>query len=318
VSPVASILVVTYRCRDAARECLASIYADSTAPPFELIVVDNASGDGTVEMVESEFPQATLRALPDNVGFAAGVNRAAELARGEYVVLLNPDTVVHPGWLEHLVAFAREHPEYGFVGGRTLDPDGTVNPGSCWGKPTLWSTLCFATMLSTAFRRSAIFDPESLGGWQRDSVREVDIVTGCLLLASRRLWEELGGFDERYFMYGEDVDLALRAAEIGKRHAITPEAVVTHAIGVSSSTRPDKLVLLLRGKSTLFRRHWPPVKRELGIGLLLAGVGVRALAAATLRRGDSSGLGASGWRPVWRERRSWLPGYPDRVADSHP
>ena len=297
-----SVLIVTYRCRDAARACLASLERHAPALEHEVIVLDNDSGDGTAEMVRDEFPRMPLLALDENLGFAAGVNRAAEDARGEYLLLLNPDTEVHEGALDALVRFAREQPEHGLVGGRTLDPDGTVNPGSCWNQPSLWSLFCFASMLSTAFKGSRLFDPEAIGGWQRDSVREVGLVTGCLLLAPRALWEELGGFDTRFFMYGEDADLGLRAWKLGYRPAITPDAVITHEIGVSSSSRPDKLVLLFRGKVTLLRKHWSPRRRRLGLALLRAGVGLRAL------------LGSSAWREVWAQRAAWRDGYADSAG----
>jgi GT2 family glycosyltransferase len=297
-----SVLIVTYRCRDAARACLASLEEHAPGLEHEVIVLDNDSGDGTAEMVRDEFPHVRLLALDENLGFAAGVNRAAEEARGEYLLLLNPDTEVHAGALDALVRFARERPEHGLVGGRTLDPDGTVNPGSCWNQASLWSLFCFASMLSTAFKGSRLFDPEAIGGWQRDTVREVGLVTGCLLLAPRGLWEELGGFDTRFFMYGEDADLGLRAWKLGYRPAITPDAVITHEIGVSSSSRPDKLVLLFRGKVTLLRKHWSPGRRRVGLALLRAGVGLRAL------------LGSSAWREVWAQRAAWRDGYADPVG----
>ena len=312
-APDVSILIVTYKCRDEARDCLASIYGQEHGVSFETLVLDNDSGDGTVEMVRSEFPQATLVALDENIGFAAGMNRLAESARGEFVLLLNPDTVVRAGALASLVAFARAEPKHGLYGGRTVNPDGTPHPASCWGKPTLWSLTCFATMLSTAFKGSALFDPESLGGWQRDSVREVDIVTGCLLLAPRALWQELEGFDARFFMYGEDADLSFRARALGYRPAITPEAVVTHEIGVSSATREDKLLLLFRGKATLLRKHWRGLRLRAGLFLLSAGVGVRSLLAVLGRRTDPR---AAAWRQVWRERRGWLAGYRDPAGET--
>jgi GT2 family glycosyltransferase len=302
LTPDVSILVVTYRCRDEVLECLASIRTSTQRVRYEVIVVDNASGDGTVQAIAAAFPEVRLVELAENVGFAAGVNRAAREATGEFLLLLNPDSVVHEGAVDRLTLFAREHPEHGLYGGRTLWPDGSVCPGSCWGRPTLWSLFCFATLLSTAFRGSRLFDPESLGGWERDCVREVDIVTGCLLLAPRAVWNDLGGFDTRFFMYGEDADLSLRAARAGLRPVVVPDAVTTHEVGVSSSTRADKLVLLYTGKATLIRKHWPPGKRELGLGLLWLGVGLRAL----LDR--AAGAGTS-WRPVWGERRSWLQGY---------
>ena len=274
-----------------------------------MVVVDNASGDGTAEMIRDEFPAVRLVALERNLGFAGGVNLAAESAEGEHVLLLNPDTVVHEGAVANLVAFARANPQHGLYGGRTLWPDGRVCAGSCWGQPSLWSLFCFATMLSSVFKGSRLFDPESLGGWERDSVREVGIVTGCLLLAPRAVWRRLGGFDERFFMYGEDADLSLRAWRAGHRPAITPDSVITHEVGVSSESRPDKLILLMRGKATLLRKHWSPLRRRLGIGFLLAGVAVRGLAPTALR--GRHGGQPSAWREVWRRRRDWVDGYPE-------
>jgi N-acetylglucosaminyl-diphospho-decaprenol L-rhamnosyltransferase len=311
VSPDVSILIVTYRCRDAARACLASL-RETVALSHDVVVLDNASGDGTVELVREEFPGVRLIASEENLGFALGCNRAAAEARGEYLLLLNPDTVAHEGAVENLVAFARAHPEHGLYGGRTLDPDGSVNPGSCWGAPTLWSLFCFATLLTSAFKRTRLFDPESLGGWKRDTVREVDIVTGCLLLAPRTLWQELGGFDPRFFMYGEDADLSLRAAALGYRPAITPDAVVTHEIGVSSAAREDKLLLLFRGKATLLRKHWHGLRLRLGLGLLAGGLGLRSL----LSRGR--GGQPSPWTQVWRSRDDWLAGYPEPESPPSP
>ena len=301
-----SALIVTYHCREAARACLESLYEHAGDVALEVIVIDNASGDGTVEMVREEFSQARLLALAENVGFARAVNVAAEEARGEHLLLLNPDTEVHEGMLAAFLAFGGGLPEPAICGGRTLRPDGSLDPGSCWGAPTLWSLFCFATALSSAFKGTRIFDPESLGGWKRDSVRDVDIVTGCLLFVPKELWRDLGGFDPRFFVYGEDADLALRAAAAGVRRVITPDAVVTHEVGVSSATRPDKLILLFRGKVTLLRKHWGPVKSRLGVALVAGGVGLRAVQARLLGRGGGV---ASGWPALWRARSEWLPGF---------
>jgi N-acetylglucosaminyl-diphospho-decaprenol L-rhamnosyltransferase len=304
-----SVLIVTYRCRDEARACLRSLEETTQGLDAEVVVVDNASGDGTAEMVRDEFPAVRLLALDENLGFAAGVNLAADAAEGEFLLLLNPDTEVHEGAVERIVEFARAHPQHGLYGGRTLWPDGRVCAGSCWGQPSLWSLVCFATMLSSVFKGSRLFDPESLGGWERDSVREVGIVTGCLLLAPRTVWERLGGFDTRFFMYGEDADLSMRAWAAGYRPAITPDCVITHEVGVSSESRPDKLILLMRGKTTLVHKHWRGLRRALGLRLLLAGVAVRAFAPSALR--GRHGGRPDAWREVWRQRRAWADGYPE-------
>ena len=308
-----SVLIVTYECREAVRECLMSVYSRTNGVAFEVVVVDNASDDGTADMVRTGFPQARLIELEENVGFAAGANLAAEAASGEYLLLLNPDTVVHEGAVRNLVAFARRRPEHGLYGGRTLRPDGTLDPGSCYAQPTLWSLFCFATMLTVAFKGSPIFDPELLGRWQRDSVREVGIITGCLLLAPRGVWQRLGGFDRRFFMYAEDADLTLRAIHAGYRPAFTPDAEITHAVG-ASATQPDRLILLLQGKVTLLRKHWRSPRREAGIACLFLGAGSRALVARVLARRASARLEA--WRDVWRARRTWRRGYPDASSST--
>jgi GT2 family glycosyltransferase len=293
------VLIVAYECRDELAACLRSIDRAKGNLAIEVVVTDNASTDGTVELLRTEFPDVRLVALPENVGFAQGVNRAAAVASGEYLLLLNPDTVVHDdGGLERLVAFARENPQYGLYGGRTLWPDGTLCPGSVWGAPSLWSHACFAFLLSSAFKGSRVFDPDSLGRWQRDSVRRVGVVTGCLLLVARDDWDALGGFDERFFMYGEDVDLSLRAAQAGRPPVLVPTIEITHTVGVSSESRPGRKTLVMKGKATVARKHSRPVGRALALGLLRTGVGIRAL------------LRIDPWPEVWRTRPDWVAGYP--------
>lgn len=303
-----SIVVVTYRCREDARECLRSLYQQIQGVTFEVIVLDNASGDGTIEMVRAEFPDARLVELEENIGFARGVNRAAAMAQGENILLLNPDAVVHPGAGEQLVIFARTHPEHGLYAGRNLNSDGTVFTSSVRGRPSLWGLFCFATMLSTVFPRTRLFDPESLGRWPRDTVREVGSAIGSFLLVPRAVWQALGGFDTRFFMYGEDVDLSLRAAAAGWRPVFVPDAVVTHKRGSSSDSQLERMALVYQGKATLLRKHWPAGKRQLGLALLWLGVGLRASLAKISRRDPETEGGL--WRGVWRARRIWIQGYP--------
>ena len=257
-------------------------------------------------MVRSEFLQARLLALDENVGFAAGVNRAAEDAEGSTCSCSTPTRSCTRAPSRTLLDFARRHPEHGLYGGRTLRPNGTVDPGSCWGCPRSGASPA-SRPCSTWPSGARVFDPESLGGWQRDSVREVGVVTGCLLLVPTGLWREPAS-TLRFFMYGEDADLSIRASRLGLRPAITPDAVVTHEVGVSSSARPDKLLLLFSGKATLLRKHWRSPKRELGLGLLLAGVGLRAPWPGSR---DARARTAPGWRCGARWR--WLPGYDQQL-----
>jgi N-acetylglucosaminyl-diphospho-decaprenol L-rhamnosyltransferase len=293
-----SVLIVTYRNPDLTRDCLASVFAQIRDVSFEVVVVDNASGDGTAEMIEREFPAVRLIRSEVNLGFGRANNVAATAARGEHLLLLNPDTVVLDRAPERLLAFARGEPAPGVYGGRTLSPSGELDPRSCWGRQTLWSAFCFATGLSTAFSGHRLLDPESLGRWQRDSVRDVGVVTGCLLLVPRSLWVRLGGFDERFFMYGEDADLAARARALGCPVRITPDATIVHVVGASSDSG-EKMSMIMKARATIVRKHWRRAARPAGLALLLAGVLLRA---AGRRRGM--------WATVWRARRDWIRGYP--------
>lgn len=315
--PEVSVLLIGYKTRDELGRCLPSLFAGSAGVDLEVVLVDNASDDGTAEFVREDFPQVRLVVLDDNVGFARGVNLAAGEATGEYLMLLNPDTEVRPGAVAALLAFARANPQAGLVGGRTLTDDGRTEPSCCWGRPTLWSTFCFASGLSTAFRGRRFVDPEAIPGWDRDSVREVGVVTGCLLLVSARTWQELGGFDPRFFMYGEDTDLSLRAWEAGYRPAITPAAEIVHTVGASSSVPTNRRVMIMRGKVTVFEKHWSPAGARLGIGLLEAGVGLRAALGLVAKRvrGRISPDQES-WIGSWNRRREWLGGYPPYDARS--
>jgi N-acetylglucosaminyl-diphospho-decaprenol L-rhamnosyltransferase len=304
MSAEVAIVIVSYNTRERTLDCVRSVLAHPPAPATEIVVVDNDSADGSADALELEFPGVTVFRSGDNLGFARAVNLGARASSAEYLLLLNPDTVVLPGALAALLAFAREHPEHGVYGGRTLREDGELDPSSCWGAPTLWSLTCFALGLSTAFAGSPVFDPESLGRWQRDTVREVPVVTGCLLLVSRVDFFSIGGMDERFFLYGEDAEFSLRAARAGMRPVIVPEAAIVHAVGASTGARGRKMTMVLAGKVTLLRSAWSPLRARVGVGLLAGGVLLRAALETLTRRGDRM------WMHAWRHRNDWLPGYP--------
>jgi len=300
--PDISVVIVSYRVPDLLRACLASVQRESIGCSYEIIVVENASGDGSAELVRDEFPDVRLIALDRNIGFAAGSNLGARAATGEYVLMLNPDTELVGDTLTALLRYARSHPEAGLVGGRTLNAEGELDPGSCWGAQSLWSLVCFASGLSTLLKGSRTFNPESLNGWRRDTPRQVDIVTGCLCLAPVTVWHALGGFDEAFFMYGEDADLAARARKRGYHPAITPDAVIVHYVG-QSSLSVEKREMTLRCRVALARKHFTPRRASVAVVLLQAGTGLRALGASAARSKGST------WPAVWRRRRDWRGGY---------
>ena len=297
------VIVVNYNTRERTLECLRSVVGQQI-PGVGLIVVDNGSTDGSAEAFAAAHPEAQVIDAGENLGFARGVNRAVAASTAEYVLLLNPDATVFPGSLEALIDFAQEHPEHGLYGGRTVREDGSLDPSSCWGAPTPWSLLCFATGLSTVFKRSALFDPESLGRWQRDTVREVPVITGCLLLVPRTQWDAIGGMDERFFLYGEDAEFSARARAHGLRPVIVPSAVIQHDVGGSTSSTGRKMAMVMAGKATYVNLVWPRVLALAGILLLQAGAAVRGFLEWVTRAKRRT------WRDVFYHRRAWRRGYP--------
>lgn len=308
--PDASVVIVSYNTRDLTLQCLAALAGSRTgAVDHEVIVVDNGSVDGSADAVAGQFPWVRLIRLAENVGWGRAVNRAAEVCAGRYLLLLNPDTKPIGDVVADLVGFARAHPEHRLYTGRTLTVDGTDDGYSCWGLPSLWSQVCFATGLSAVFRGRSWANPEGLPGYDRRTVREVPAVSGCLMLVERDFFAELNGFDPAYFLYSEDIDLSVRARARGARPVVYPGAAVVHVVGASSGSQSQR-AKILRGKVTYLRRQWPRPKALAGRALLAAGVGARAL-AATVRPTSVD------WRAIWRDRSTWLAGWP-AVAEPRP
>ena len=307
-----SIVVVSFNTRDLTTECLRSVARETLTTTYDLHVVDNASTDGSAATLRAWESPLTFTPSTHNLGFAGANNLAAKSARGEFILLLNPDTIVLDGAIDKLLAFARETPNAGIWGGRTLFPDGTLNLSSCWGSMTLWNLICRATGLTGLFSNSELFNGDAYGGWQRDTVATVDIVSGCFLLIRRSLWEALGGFDPAFFMYGEEADLCLRARQLGATPMITPTATIIHLGGASERTRTEKMVKLLAAKTTLIQRHWHPILQPLGVALMMAWplsrwlvLGVLAKVRPNLARSQA----ANTWHAIWLQRATWLGGY---------
>ena len=177
---------------------------------------------------------------------------------------------------------------------------------------TPWSLFCRATGLSSAFAASAFFNGEAYAGWQRDSVREIDIIAGCYLLITRDLWERLGGFDPVFFMYGEEADLCLRAAALGARPLHTPDAPIIHLGGVSEKTRAGKMIKLLAAKATLIDRYFAPLSRPFGHASLafwpwsrMVGLRLRAWLKPSVAAIEEAAV----WQEIWAARSRWKDGF---------
>ncbi len=303
-NPEVSVVVISYNTRAMTLDCLRSVGAE-TRCRHEIILLDNNSGDGSAEAVAAEFPAVRLLAEAENHGFAGGNNRAAARAQGEYLLLLNPDTLIVDGAIDRLLAFARSHPQAGIWGGRTRFADGRLNPTSAHRQMSLWTLWCRAFGMTGLFPASALFNAEAYGGWARDTVARVDIVSGCFLMIRRDLWQALGGFDPAFFMYGEEADLCLRAAARGARPMITPQAEIIHHGGASERVRADKVVRLLAAKALLIDRHFPRWQRPAARALLALWPFTRARVAGLRGTGGDGAV----WHEVWQRRAEWRRGF---------
>ncbi len=308
-TPELTVIMVSYNTRELTLMALQTLFENAGPISMEVILWDNDSKDGSADAVAKEFPNVVLVRSPDNLGFAAANNEAAKMASADWLLLLNPDTETHPNAIKNLYDFAVENPKAGIVGGRTVFPDGSLNPASCWSQISPWSILCSAFGLTAAFPKSRIFNPEAFGGWKRDSVREVDIVSGCFLMLPTQLWNKLGGFREKYFMYGEEADMCLRAKRLGYQPMITPDAQIMHLVGASTTLRSDKVVSLQRARATLIRDHWPKWKVPVGLALMWQWAANRSFFYALLGLFGRGSVGRKTWSYVWQEREIWLGGY---------
>jgi N-acetylglucosaminyl-diphospho-decaprenol L-rhamnosyltransferase len=301
-----SVAIVSYNSGRHLSQCLTSLTAALDGIDAEVLVYDNASTDDSL-LVLGDFPHVHVVAGETNIGFAKACNALAERSVGDYLLFLNPDTVIDQGAIQALMQATRRYPQAGLYGAKTITRDGNEVPGSAQGKMTLWSTFCFASGLSTVFKGSRLVDRETIPGWDRCTDREVDVLSGGALLVSKSAWLALGGFDTRFFMYAEDADLCARAWALGYAPVFVAGARVQHEVGGSSSAGSG-LVLLHRGKVTYLQKFWSPWKAAVGIRLLLLGVGLRSWVA---RRGvsDRSGGAALGWQHAWSRRREWREGW---------
>jgi len=241
-----SILVVAWNVRELLAQCLRSVYQETKGVEFEVIYVDNGSVDGSVEMVRKDFPQARIIANTDNKGFIKANNQAIEIATGRYVLLLNSDTVVLDNAIAKAVQFADSRPQAAVVGCRVLNPDRTLQ-GSCFRFYSTLNMLLDVSWLSRAFPNHPFFGRKIYGGWDYNSEREVDVVVGCFSLVRMAAIRQVGVMDERYFVYGDDIDWCRRFVKAGWKVLFTPCASIIHYGGQTTRKEADRFALQLHG-----------------------------------------------------------------------
>jgi N-acetylglucosaminyl-diphospho-decaprenol L-rhamnosyltransferase len=233
-----SVLIVNWNSRDFLRRCLLSLDSNITNEAFEVIVVDNASYDGCAEMLRSEFPAVRFIQSTENIGFARGNNLAAAHATGDYLLLLNSDTEVIGTAVQDLLACVETRADAGVVGAKLLNTDLSIQTSCVQAFPSIINQLLDTRSLYTIFPRWALWGNHVLV--DGSTVAAVEGISGACMMLRRTVFERLGGFSTRYFMYGEDMDLCYRAKQIGLTNYYLGMATIVHHGGQSTSTKSDK------------------------------------------------------------------------------
>ena len=279
-TPLLSAVVVSYKTRELTLECLRVLTAELRSLQAEILVVDNASADGSADAVRTAFPEVRLLENAHNAGFGAANNLALRKARGRYLLLLNTDAFPRPEAVRRLVDVLVQNPAAGVVGPRLLHADGSLQQ-SCFRFPSpahAWCENLGLTRLGRWFVRL-----DDYRRWDHATERAVDFVIGACLLLRREVYEQVGGFDERFFMYQEEADWQKRIRDAGWQVLFTPEAEVVHLAGASGKAEPARVsghFFESLDKYTLKHHGWPGFL--LVRGAMLLGCSVRALGWAAL------------------------------------
>ena len=272
-----SVVIVNYNVCYFLEQALLSVRRASAGLDVEVLVVDNNSADGSVEMVRRRFPEVTLVVNDENVGFSKANNQAIRIAEGEYILLLNPDTVVEEDTFIRCCRFMDEHPEAGALGVKMLDGNGGFLPESKRGLPTPGVAFYKVFGLSALFPRSRVFGRYHLGFIDRDQVHEVEVLSGAFMFIRRLALDQVGLLDEDYFMYGEDIDLSYRILRGGFKNYYFPHTRIIHYKGESTKKSSVNYVLMFYQAMVIFaRKHFSANRAGVFSLLIHLGIGVRA------------------------------------------
>jgi GT2 family glycosyltransferase len=284
-----SIVILNYNTRDHLRTCLESVRHEGStslsggAVEAEVLVVDNASSDGSAEMVEQDFPWVTLIRSPRNGGFAYGNNQALQRVIGDAILVLNPDTLLPRGGVAQLLERLTTHPEAGVIGPKLLKPDGSIHLACRRSFPTPSVAFYRLSGLSRLFPSSPRFGRYNLTFVDPDLPIEVDSVCGACLLVRRTVVERVGALDERFFMYGEDLDWCLRTRLAGWTVRYEPSIVVQHQHGAASRKRAVRTTYhFFRAMDLFYRKHYVDRYHPLVTGMVRTAI-YGALAVAMCR-----------------------------------
>lgn len=270
-----SIVIVSYNVKEFVSNCLKSIFESKFESDYEVIVIDNASKDDSVEMILEKFPQVKLIPNKENYGFARACNLGLKIAQGEYIFLLNPDTRINPLTLERIVEFMQENPEVGIGGCYVYNPDGSFQE-SFYRFPTFFNTLGRMFSLFRMLPRNGLTQ-SFFWSYPHDNVpQNVDRVLGGAMVIRKKALEDTGQMDENYFLYGEDMDVCYRMKQKGWEISPIPGTKVVHFQGESSKQNLEKVIFLrFKNEFVFIKKYYPAIKVMLFRILQLMGAVLR-------------------------------------------
>jgi GT2 family glycosyltransferase len=279
-----SIVIVNYNVKYFIEQAIVAVQNALKNIDAEIIVVDNSSSDGSVEMIRKKFPHVILIANKDNKGFSAANNQGIRISKGEYVLLLNPDTVVQEDTFEKTLRFMDEHPEAGALGVKMLDGKGNFLPESKRGLPTPMVAFYKTFGLSSLFPKSKTFNRYHLGYLNEDETHEVEVLAGAFMLLRKSVLDKTGLLDEDYFMYGEDIDLSYRVIKAGYKNYYFPETRIIHYKGESTKKGSLNYVRIFYQAMLIFaQKHFSPRQAQAYSFFIHIAVYLRALLAGINR-----------------------------------
>ncbi len=263
-----SVVIVGWNARHYLELCLESLEAAPPRRSMETLVVDNASTDGSAEMIETRFPWVKLIKSGENLGFAKGNNLAIRQCQGRYIALVNPDVIVFPGCLDALADFLDQNPKVGNVGPRVFEPDMSMQ-STCRRFPTLWNNFCDATGLATRFKNSRFFAGEHMFYFSHDRTLKVDVLVGCFSFIRREAFDAVGLLDEKMFMYGDDVDWCRRCWKAGWEVVFYPGAQAIHDRGKTTAPYPVRFAVAQQRSVLYYWSKYYGLFGRLGIGSII-------------------------------------------------
>ena len=275
-----SVIIVNYNTKKLTMDCIRSVLQSKTRYAYEIILVDNASADGTADAVEAAFPAVKLIRNDRNAGFSKANNQGIRIAAGRYILLLNSDTVVEPETLERMVEYMDRHPEVGASGCKLVLPDGSLDEACKRGFPTPKAAFYYAFGFSKRHPHDPKYNQYKLTHLHPDEIHEVDCLVGAFMLVRKEAIDEVGLLDEEFFMYGEDIDWCYRIKQAGWKIMYVPVTTVIHYKGASSRKKPFRIVYEFHRAMILFhRKHYRRIYPAWINGLVYLGVFVKFVAA---------------------------------------